>query len=76
MNLIEDWKAAWKLLSVQANTIGIAVSGTYMTLYDHLKDTFPPKVMAAITGAVFLFGIIGRLVLQTPKEPPKEEDPK
>ena len=71
MNLIDNWKAAWRLLSVQANTIGIAVSGTYMGLYDQLKDTFPPKIMAAVTGAVFLFGIIGRLVSQTPKDDAK-----
>jgi hypothetical protein len=71
MKLIDDWKAAWRLLSVQANTIGIAVSGTYMTLYDQLKNTLPPKVMAAITGGVFLLGIIGRMVSQTPKDDSK-----
>lgn len=71
MNLIEDWKAAWKYLSVQANSIGLAISAAYAGLYDQLKADFPPKYMAALTGLVFVLGIVGRVVSQTPKDEPK-----
>ncbi len=71
MNLIADWKAGWKLLSVQANSIGAAIAVTYASMYEQLKDTLPPQYMAGITAAVFVLGIVGRLVSQTPKDDAK-----
>lgn len=71
MNLIDEWKQCWRFLSVQCNGIGIAISATYASLYDQLKDNFPPRYMFAITGAVFVLGILGRLISQQPKEEPK-----
>lgn len=68
MALIDEWRSAWKWLSIQANSVGIAISGTYAMLYDQLKENFPPKIMAAVTGGVFIAGIIGRLVSQDKKE--------
>lgn len=64
MKLIEDWRSAWKFLSVQAQAIGVAISSTYAVLYDQLKDNFPPKYMLVLTGAVFLLGIAGRVISQ------------
>ena len=66
--LIDEWRSAWKYVSVQANGVGIAISSTYGLLYEQLKETFPPKFMAGITALVFIAGIIGRLVSQTPKD--------
>lgn len=70
MKLIDDWKGCWKFLSVQAQALGVAISSTYAVLYDQLKDNFPPKYMIALTGAVFLLGIAGRVISQDKKEPP------
>jgi hypothetical protein len=67
MNLIEDWKQAGKFLSVQANAIGASLATGYLTLYDKLKENFPPKYMFAITVAVFVLGIIGRVIQQDDK---------
>jgi hypothetical protein len=74
MKLIDDWKKALRLFSVQANGIGIAISSTYALLYEQLKESFPAKYMAGLTGLVFLFGILGRLVHQGKKEDDKPED--
>ncbi len=71
MRLIDDWKVAWKYASVWCNTIGMAISGAYGALYEQLKETLPPQYMAGITAAVFVLGIIGRLVSQTPKDDAK-----
>jgi len=71
MNLIDDWKSCLRLFSVQANTIGLAMTAAYSAMYEQLKDNFPPKIMAAVTAAVFVLGIVGRLVSQTPKDDPK-----
>lgn len=65
--LIDDWRKAYRYLSVQANGVGMALAGTYAAMYDQLKDTFPPKLMAIVTGVVFLSGIILRIVAQKPR---------
>lgn len=68
MTLIDEWKTCWKYLSVQANAIGVAISTGYAAMYDQLKEAFPPAYMAGLTGAVFLLGIVGRVVSQTKKD--------
>ena len=68
MKLIDNPHKCLKLLSVQANTFGIAISGAYASLYDHLKDTIPPHLMAILTGLVFGAGILGRIISQQTKE--------
>ena len=75
MRLIDDWKKALRLFSVQANGIGIAISSTYALLYEQIKENFPPKFMAGLTGLVFLSGIFGRLVSQEKKEDKPEDKP-
>jgi hypothetical protein len=67
MRLIDNWRVAGKFLSVQANAIGASLATGYLTLYDKLKENFPPKYMFTITVAVFVLGIIGRLIQQDDK---------
>lgn len=66
--LIDEWRKAYKLLSVQANTIGVAMATTYAAMYEQLKETIPPQWMAGVTAAVFVAGILCRVISQTPKE--------
>lgn len=68
MKLVDEWKSCWKWLSVQANTLGIAITSTYGLMYDQLKDTLPPKWMTVAVVAVFLLGIGGRLISQEKPE--------
>ncbi len=69
MKLIDEWKSAWKFLSVQANSIGAAMAVGYASMYEQLKENFPPKYVAAITAAVFILGIVGRVVSQNKDDP-------
>lgn len=64
MKLIDEWKTAYRFLSVQANVIGTAIATGYATMYPQLKDTIPPDVMAWITGGVFALGILARVISQ------------
>ena len=66
--LISNWQDCWRWFSVQANSIGIAISSTYAIMYDQLKETIPANYMAAATAIVFLLGIIGRIANQTKVE--------
>lgn len=64
MKLIPEWRKAWRMVSMQAQAIGLALCATYAQMYDQLKEAFPPMWMACITGAIFAFGMFGRLVKQ------------
>ena len=74
MKLIDEWRAAWKLMSVQANVVGGALASTYATFYPQLKDTISPSTMGYITGGVFAVGIIVRIISQQPKGQAAEDD--
>ena len=69
MELIPDWKKAAKLFSVQANAIGAALASTYGLMYPQLRESIPPQWMAGITAAVFVSGIVCRIISQQPKAP-------
>ena len=69
MELIPEWRSAIKLFSVQANVIGAAMATTYASMYDQLKADFPPQYMFALTAAVFVAGIVCRVISQQPKAP-------
>lgn len=64
MNLIPEWRKAWRMFSVQAQAIGVALCAGYVQMYDQLKETFPPAWMAGITACIFAVGIVGRVVKQ------------
>jgi hypothetical protein len=64
MKLIDNWKEAYRFISVQANVVGTAMLTTYVSMYDKLKDTIDPKLMATVTIAVFVIGTIGRITNQ------------
>lgn len=71
MNLVDDWKKSFKWLSVQFNTFGVAITATYASLYEQLKENLPPRYMMIGVIAIFVLGIVGRLVSQTPKDDSK-----
>lgn len=72
--LIHNWKEAWKMLSVQANTVGIALAAQYAAMYDQMKELFPPKVMMMVVAIMFAIGIIARITKQSNiTTVPKEE---
>lgn len=64
MKLITNWRKAWKFLSVQLMVLGSAMSSAYATMYEQMKSTIDPKMMAMITAGVFIAGIVGRVVSQ------------
>lgn len=74
MKLIDEWRTAWKFLSVQANVLGGAMASAYATFYPQLKETISPATMGYITGAVFALGVIGRVISQQPKEADEDKN--
>lgn len=64
LQLVRNWRQGWRMFSVQANAIGSSLSIGYATMYEQLKDNFPPRYMIGITAAVFILGFVGRLIQQ------------
>ncbi len=64
MKLIDNWKKALKLYSVQFMSIAITVQGVWVTLPDDWRASIPSEVVSGITIGCLVFGVIGRLVQQ------------
>jgi hypothetical protein len=64
MTLIENWRSAWRMLSVQAMTIAGALQGAWLYLPDDMRSSVDPKLMHVITIALLVLGVVGRMVKQ------------
>jgi hypothetical protein len=62
--IIQNWRDAWKLISVQIGVVGAAASGYYAEHYDTLSKVIPPQYMAYGAVGLFAMGVIGRIVAQ------------
>ena len=64
MKLIEEWRSAWKFLSVHALVLVGIIPTIWTELPDDLKAAIPPGVMSTIAVVIAACGVIGRLVDQ------------
>ena len=72
MKLIEEWRHAWKMFSVQANVIAISLIGAYQALPDDFKHAIPSNWMMGAAAALVAIGTVGRLVDQGIKKNSEE----
>ena len=64
MKLIDNWRCAWRFLSVQAMSLALAVQATWLSLPDDLRAQVPLWVTAGVTAFLLVTGLIGRLFQQ------------
>ena len=64
MRLIDEWRKAWRFLSVQAMTAAGAIQAAWMTIPEEMKVSIPPNIVHWATLGLLFFGIVGRLVKQ------------
>jgi len=64
MRLVEEWRIAWRWFSMQAMALVVAIQGAWAALPDDLKQHFPGRLVTAVSVALLLLGIGGRLVSQ------------
>jgi hypothetical protein len=62
--MIENWRAAWKFISVQAMALALAIQTIWPMIPDDMKASLPPQVVHAVTIALLVAGIAGRLYRQ------------
>ncbi|MEH6413884.1 DUF7940 domain-containing protein [Pseudomonas sp. CGJS7] len=64
MKLIDNWRQAWRYLSVQAMALAIALQGVWINLPDDLRAHIPDKIALSVTAGILVLGLIGRLFQQ------------
>jgi len=65
MKLIDEWRHAWKFLSVHALVLAGAIPAVWAELPEDLKSSIPPGAMSTVTVVIAICGIAGRLVSQS-----------
>ena len=64
MKLIDNWRKAYRMVSVQAMAAATAIQGTWVLIPEDMKSTIAPGIVQWITMGLLVFGIFGRLVDQ------------
>jgi hypothetical protein len=64
MKLIEEWRRAWRMLSVQAMGLALAIQGAWPEVPADLKAQLPQNLVHWVSVALLVLGIVGRLVKQ------------
>ena len=67
MKLIDEWKRAYRMFSVQAMAMALAIQAAWPTIPDDLKALLPPHLVHWVSIVLLVAGIAGRMVKQ--KEP-------
>lgn len=69
MKLIPEARRAWRMFSVQANTLALSVLGAWQAMPEDLKAMLPPSLAYWCAMGLMVLGIVGRLI-QQPKVRP------
>jgi hypothetical protein len=64
MKLIDEWRAAHKMVSVQAMSAALAVQGAWAQIPPDMKSSIPPQVVTYLTLGLIVLGIVGRFIKQ------------
>lgn len=68
IHLVDDWKNAWKWISMNCMVIAAALQGAWIYIPEDLRDNVPPDVINLLTVSLLAMGVLGRLVKQ--EKPP------
>lgn len=69
MKLIDDIKGAWRHFSTISLALGTAMQGAWMVFPADLKRGLNAEVVGYVLGAILLWGLVGKFIDQSPKEP-------
>lgn len=70
--LVENWRSAWRWVSVNCMVLAGALQGTWLVLDHDQRASLPPYSVTVLTIAVLAAGVAGRLVKQQPPACPPD----
>jgi hypothetical protein len=65
IKLIDDWKSAYKWLSVNCMVLAGSIQGAWAAISDDMKQYIPHSLVTGLTIGLLIMGIIGRLIKQS-----------
>lgn len=65
VRLVPEWRACWRMFSVQAMVLAGAIQGAWVFLPPEMIASIPDAWVRVITVALLVLGVVGRLVQQT-----------
>ncbi len=68
MRLVNDWKSAWKWVSMNCMVWATVLLTVWATIPDDLKKELPHGVDRWVAVLLLITGIAGRLIRQGPKD--------
>lgn len=76
IDLVPDWRQAWRWASTRSMAGVMALLGTYAAMPDDVKAALPPNLVMYVAIIWLVAGIFGRLVKQKGKKDDKSGDVK
>jgi hypothetical protein len=64
MKLIPEARRAWRMFSVQAQAVALAVLGAWQVMPEDLKTNLPQSLVYWLSMSLMVLGIVGRLIDQ------------
>lgn len=64
MHMVDDWKQAWKWISINCMALAAVIQTTWLSLPDDLREMAPKNIVHWITITLLVLGIAGRLIKQ------------
>jgi hypothetical protein len=64
MKLIPEARKAWRMFSVQAQAVALAVLGAWQVMPEDLKTNLPQSLVYWLSMSLMVLGIVGRLIDQ------------
>lgn len=72
MKLLDSWRRAHRMFSVQAMTLAAAIQGAWTQVPQDLKDALPHNLAHWTSIVLLVAGILGRFIDQGAVTAPKE----
>jgi hypothetical protein len=72
LKLIDNWRYAWRLISLRAMSVALAVQATWLSLPVDLRVHIPDRATAALTAVLLITGLVGRLIRQEKAHGPSD----
>lgn len=70
MKLDPNWRRAWRWYSMHAMTLATALIGAWMAMPEDWREAAPEGVVHGAAIVSLVLGMLGRLVVQAPKDKP------
>lgn len=64
MNLIPNWRKAWRMFSVQAQSLALACIPAWQAVPEDIRTAVPRWLPLVLLGVILVGGIVGRLIDQ------------